>query len=295
VLPGGLLWGAHANAVKDWAAASAAHGQAKIVGELPAGVQLQERDENGAPALTPEALSFLEMLQDIVSGEAGAGIRPAGSKTDFLANGSTAWQVFSEFLNNREKAAARIYLGTDAILGSVGGAPGVDISQLFGVASTIVQGDFEAIEQGLFSGVYQVWAAINDGDSRYAPFFEYQLPDPDAERKSEERAKKRERLMLAIEAEKKAGMIIDQARVNELAIEFGVDNPPRVAPKAATSVPITLAPTDIAKVVRVREARESQGLPPFGDARDDMTMTELDAYLQAKAAPKPAPAPGATS
>jgi len=38
---------------------------------------------------------------------------------------------------------------------------------------------------------------------------------------------------------------------------------------------ITLAPTDIAKVVLVREAREAQGLPPLGDERDDMTVSQL--------------------
>jgi hypothetical protein len=35
--------------------------------------------------------------------------------------------------------------------------------------------------------------------------------------------------------------------------------------------------------VRVREARSAQGLPPFGDKRDDMTLTELEAYIEARA------------
>jgi plasmid stability protein len=38
---------------------------------------------------------------------------------------------------------------------------------------------------------------------------------------------------------------------------------------------IDLAPTDIAKVVRVSEARASQGLPPMGDERDELTITEM--------------------
>jgi hypothetical protein len=45
-----------------------------------------------------------------------------------------------------------------------------------------------------------------------------------------------------------------------------------------------LAPTDVAKVVRVSEARASQGLPAFGDARDNMTITELDEFMKAKSA-----------
>ena len=38
---------------------------------------------------------------------------------------------------------------------------------------------------------------------------------------------------------------------------------------------LELAPTDIARVVRAIEARASQGLPPFGDERDDKTVSQL--------------------
>ena len=54
-------------------------------------------------------------------------------------------------------------------------------------------------------------------------------------------------------------------------------------------VNIMLAPTDIAKVVRVREARAASGLSPFGDERDDMTLSELDLWATNKNAPISAP------
>lgn len=68
--------------------------------------------------------------------------------------------------------------------------------------------------------------------------------------------------------------------------------PPIPLPNA---VHITLAPTDVARIVRVREARAAQGLPPFGDERDDMTLPELDAAAKAKAdiAVKATPDPNA--
>ncbi len=47
-------------------------------------------------------------------------------------------------------------------------------------------------------------------------------------------------------------------------------------PEANTSVRLELAPTDIAKVVRVDEARTSQGLPPIGDERGKLTIQELE-------------------
>jgi hypothetical protein len=225
ILPAALLYAAHANGLRDWAAASTSHGQAKIIGELPEGVPLQDSD-----GITTYAGSFLAMLQDLVSGEAGAGVRPAGSKTDFLANGSTAWQVFSELITNREKAAARIYLGTDAMLGSVGGAPGVDIATLFGVATTKVQGDFAALEQALRTGVYEPWTAINEGDSRYAPSLVYQMPDPDSAAKSEERAAKLNRLLDITEKMRAQRMLVDQEFVDYLAKELGVCPIPQLIP-----------------------------------------------------------------
>jgi hypothetical protein len=286
--------------VRDWAAASFSHGQVKLVGELPEGVALQN-----STGLTAEARAMLQMLQDLVSGEAGAGLRPSGAKTEWQVNGSTAWQVFNELIQNREKAAARIYLGTDAILGSVGGAPGVDISQLFGVASTKVQGDFDAIEQALRVGVYEPWCAINFGDSRLAPTLRYQMPDPDEAQREEHFAKASADMLANIEKRKSLGFVVDQSEVNAIAKAYGIPAP-LLAPAANQTSSVVLAPTDVAKVVRVREARGASGLPPFGDARDDMTITELDALNAAKAnaapaappvapaAPPVAPAPAAT-
>ncbi len=288
VLPGSLLWAMHAGGVRDWAAASFTHGQAKLIGEMPEGYSLQN-----ASGLTAEARAFLSMLQELVSGEAGAAIRPFGSKTEWAANSATAWQVFSELVLNREKAAARIYLGTDAILGSVGGAPGVDIAQLFGVASTKIQGDFDALEQGQRVGVYEPWCAMNYGDSRLAPTPHYLMPDVDEARRTEDRGKADAALLAAIKERKTLGIVVDQDEIDELARAFGVPAP-RLAPAADQTSSVVLAPTDVAKVVRVREARAASGLPPFGDERDDLTIAELDARSTAAAnvaqgAPRPAP------
>jgi hypothetical protein len=294
LLPGAMVWGSHALPLTDWAGASRSHGQAKIIGKMPQGVSLQSADASGVVQLTPEARGYLQMLQDLISGEAGAGIAPFGSETQFLANGSTAWQVFSELILNREKAAMRIYTGTDAALGSVGGAPGVDIATLFGVATTRLQGDFDAIEQGLNTGLYQPWTAINFGDSRLAPRFEYQLPDPDADKKSLDRSAARKRLTDAIKDMRDQQLTVNQEVVNKLATELGVNPAPLLAAAGESKITIQLAPTDIAKVVRGSEARNSQGLAPFNDERDNMTITEIDAAAAAKAqaANQPPPAGG---
>jgi hypothetical protein len=276
VLPAGLVWAAHSEGLAHWLASSKAHGLAKFVGVMPEGYELNEEDNNDTvPDVVEE---FMDLLKDLAEGDTQYGLKPLGSEVDFLTNNSTAWQVFAENILSREKAAARIFLGTDAILGSVGGAPGVDISALFGVATTRLQGDFTALVDGLYSGLYVPWTAINHGDSRHAPKQEFLLPDPDTERTREAQAKNRERFDSAIERMRANGLRVTQDAVNAIAAEFGITPIPELANVEEQTSTIALAPTDVAKVVRVREARASQGLPPFGDERDDLTITELETH-----------------
>jgi hypothetical protein len=225
LLPASFVWAAHAEGLGDWAGASRSHGLAKVMGELPEGYALADKDGN----LTDQARAYLQVLGDLMNGNAAAGIRPFGAKSDFLANGSTAWQVFAELILDRKKAAAAIYQGTDATLGAAGGAPGVDIATLFGVATTKVQGDITAIEDALYSGFYVPWTAINCGDSRYAPRMKYQIPDPDAAAKAEENAGNRKRLHETIAVMKEQGFRLTQDDVNALAAEHGVHPAPVLA------------------------------------------------------------------
>jgi hypothetical protein len=241
LLPASMIWGAHSYALADWAGASKSHGLAKIVGELPAGVMLQQKLADGSVTLNAEADMFLQMIQDIVSGEAQAGLRPAGSKLDVVANTSTMYQVFSELILDRKKAAAFVYLGTDASLGAAGGAPGVDISQLLGISSSKLQGDFDAIEQGLNTGFYPVWTAINCGDSRYSPRLEYIVPDPDASQKSEQNGKAYERLFTALEGLRRNKVAITQALVAKLCSAFRIDDVPTMPEHEAA--PVAAAPS----------------------------------------------------
>jgi len=270
VLAGALIWAAHAEGLADWNGATRAHGLAKILGMLREGTAINNADGT----LTPTAQTFLQLVVALANGDTPAGIAPPGSTVQFLANGSTAWQIFDTLTTNRERAAARVYQGTDATLGAQGGAPGVDISMLFGVATTRLQGDFAAIEMGLRTGVYEPWCAINDGDSRYAPWLRYQLPDPDESAKLAQRADNYRRFFDTLTAMRANKLTVDQDVVNRIAREFKVPRPSLASADTVTST-LVLAPTSYDVVVRGREARASAGLPPFGDARDDMTLDQL--------------------
>lgn len=237
LLPAALVWARHAFAIRDWAKASVAHGSAKIVGELPEGVPLQD-----AGGLTSEAGAFLELLKAIGSSDSPVGIRPAGSKTEFVTNTSTAWQVWTQLVDNAEKAAARIYLGTDGVLGANGGAPGVDITALFGVASTKVRGDLAAIERGINTGAIEPWCAMNFGDSTLAPKMRYRAPDEEEAARGIEMQARRQAFFADIASARENGFDITQEYANQVAKAFGVDAPvlktaPAVAPTGAAPAP----------------------------------------------------------
>lgn len=233
LLPAALLWAAHAEGLADWAGASAAHGQPRVIGELPEGIPLGD----GTGGLSQDASKFLELITDLINGEAAAGIRPFGAKTDWIANTSTAWQVFTELINNREGAAAKIYLGTDAILGARGGAPGVDVAALFGIATTRIQGDLEALERGFSEGLILPWCALHGIAPDDAPRLVYELPDVDKDKRSEQEGAAITRLADAVDAMKRAGLVVDQEVIDALTRALGVSVSCVLAPEAEEQTP----------------------------------------------------------
>lgn len=278
VLPGAFVWAAHGGCIADWAGSSNSHSQAKVVATLREGVPL---GVNGLPS--PEAQATLDTLTQLLSGDSPAIVLPNGANAAVLYNGSTAWQVFKELGLDRGKAAQRIYLGTDAALGSQGGAPGVDIQALFNVASTRIQGDLEALERGFCEGLLQPWAALH-GVARDDMFeLVYLVPDTDAERRSTQEHAAILRLQEISKAMKDTGLNVDQTTIDALVRVLGVSVPCTLAAVETRAVPLQLAPTDVAKVVTVNEARAAQGLPLREDG--DITIAQQDANLKAQSAP----------
>lgn len=216
-----LVWARHAFAVKDWAKGATSHGSAKMIGEMPAGVSLQDADGS----LTPHAEEFIELMKTIMSEDMPVGIRPAGSKTEFVTNNSNAWQIYSELVNNAEKASARIYQGTDALLGSQGGAPGIDITAMFGVATTLVQGDVQALQRGFREGVIEPWCARNFGDSVLAPRRTYLMPDVDADAARASEAVRMAAFQAEMKEHKALGFVLSQEWVDARSKAHGVTAP----------------------------------------------------------------------
>lgn len=242
LLPACMVWARHAFASRDWAKGSASHGNAKVIGELPEGVSLQIKDESGNAVTSPEASEFIDLLVDVASLDTPVGVRPFGSKIEYITNGSRAWEVWRELMANAERSAHRIYNGTDGALGSVGGAPGIDVEALFGVARTRVEGDLTCETNAIRTGVIEPWAAINFGDSRLAPLRAYLLPDSDGDASAESYAKRSTAFWADVASAKANGCIVDQAYLDALGSRYGIDVPtlpeaPAPAAPAETEAP----------------------------------------------------------
>ncbi len=235
ILAAAAVWGRHAYAVRDWAKSSVAHGNAKMIGKLPEGQPLQDSGGN-----TAEAEAMIAAMRSLVTGDAAVAVLPAGATAEFITNQSSAWQVFSELVLNAEKAAARIYLGTDGTLGTQGGAPGIDIQSLFGVATTKVQGDLACLQRAIDTGVIQPWCALNFGDSTLAPSRVYCVPDADEETLKKSLGERTAAFSAALKGRVESHIPLTQADVDGLAADFGVRAPvlpvkPAVADSAAVA------------------------------------------------------------
>lgn len=236
LLAAALIWARHANAIRDWAKGSSVHGNAKIIGELPEGYTID----------SPEGAAYLELLRVVASVDTPYGIKPKGAGLDYIQNTSNAWQVWAELILNAEKAAARVYLGTDGTLGSQGGAPGVDIGELFGVATTLIQGDLAALTRGIQTGLIEPWCAINFGDSALAPSRRYMMPDADADAVRKSLSERQMAFFDALDRAERR-FTIDQDYVNKLAKDYGVVPPVlKVAAPVAPTAPSGPPPLRVA-------------------------------------------------
>jgi hypothetical protein len=298
VLAAALVWADHAYGRRDRSKAATSMGSEKWVGTMPEGIALQV--EGGA--LSDDAEAMMILLEAVASLDNPIGILPSGAKVDRMVNTSSAWQIFKEILDGNASAAQRIYLGQDAMLGVQSQGPGVDAAALWGVRDDIVEGDLAALERGFYEGVIQPWCAVNFGDSTLAPWRKYLLPDADEDARHAALATRTAAFFDAIKQTKEQGFDASQSYVDALALDFGVKAP--LLPMESNKAPsIALAPTDIARVVSVNEARASAGLGPLllngaPDPDGTLTVEEFSAKKAAKlstpSAPSGSAGPGPT-
>ena len=90
-----------------------------------------------------------------------------------------------------------------------------------------------------------------------------------------------------IDMAKDAGLQPTKSAIQSVAGSLGIELEP-LPPGTTQTAKLDLAPTDVAKCVRLDEVRASQSLPPSGDARGQMFVYELDAPTAPESAETPA-------
>jgi len=251
------------------------YGNPKWIGTMPEGV---------APN-SPEGKS-MEAALATIRGPDGFGVMPFGAGLDLKGLESGRSTVLKDALESNWMYIAATLLGSD---GTMTRGTGVYSAPIFaGVRRDLVDRDLKAIIRAVNAGHIGGWLNFNHSTSIsiasgwVAPVLDIPLPDPDKDARIKSFADRVSSFQDAISKEKSNGFEISQDRVNQLAAQFEIE-PPTLASLERQAVRIDLAPTDIAKVVKVREARAANGLPLLGDDRDDMTIAELDALSKSKA------------
>ena len=221
VVPGCMVWADRAFAIRDRSNASRAHGQPKMIGELPTGMSIFAKAADGTMSLSAEAQALLNLLQQCQIGDLPAGLRPAGSKTDQLVNTSQAWQIWENMITTNDKDSARIYLGQDGTTTNEGGNY-IKSERLFGVRNDLVEADLMSFTEGFRTGVIEPWAAINFGDSTLAPVRRWLMPDADEDARRESIGAHLDKFFATIANLRDNGFEITQDVVNNVARELGV-------------------------------------------------------------------------
>jgi hypothetical protein len=221
IIPGCMIWADRAFAIRDRSNASRSHGQAKMIGEMPANMAIQMSDGKGGTTLTPEALMMLQLLQEMHVGDLPIGLRPAGAKTDLVVNTSQSWQIWENIVKTNDADSSRIYLGQDGTTQDAGGNY-VKSQRLFNVRNDLVEADLGVFRECLKSGMIDVWSAINFGDSRFAPTRVWQFPDSDEDARRTSIGERTALFFRDVNSLVAQGFVVDQNVVNKIATAYGV-------------------------------------------------------------------------
>lgn len=244
------------------------YGNPKWVGTMPEAVATN----------SPQGDDFMAALSTL-QGPDGIGVLPFGAT--YKAEGLTAEasSVFVDSLDNVWQYVAAIILGSD---GTLSKGTGVYTAPMFaGVARHLVAATLAAMVRGVNLGHVATYEAINYAATIDAtpgwvhPALDIPLPDPEADARIKSHGDRRLRLCEVVEAERKAGFVVDQARVNELAVQLDV-SAPTLAEVTTGAVPLDIAPTDLVKEITPNEIRASRQLPQRPGERNDKTIREIE-------------------
>lgn len=260
------------------------NGQIKWIATLP----------DKVPTHGPEGDDFLAAVAGVSAPE-GLGIFPFGSTFQSVALTRDTSGAFNDALSSIIAHVGMVLVGSPGPI--ISGAEGVYQAGTGGkwnVRQDLVDQPTIAFCRAFNLGHVVPYCEGNYGveiaGARRAgtwvqPAYEILLDDPEANARIESVAKRMKMLTDQIKAETDVGAPPDETRIKAIAESLDTDPIVIAAPSATPVARLDLAPTDLAKVVTVDEARASRQLSPIGGERGGLTIAELDAQAKAAAAP----------
>jgi hypothetical protein len=256
-------WAVRQYALRDWARFSEQHGQPIKVLKPPA--QANAGDKSNMLNQVANIGSSTTLMLPQQTGPDGA-----SWLLELLEAKDRAWEAFPGLLEHCDREIQQVIRGTNLTSEVQGGsyaAAQVHADEDSGYADSDVR-KFCASA----SHVWRMFLRFNFGveAEQYCPRFTMEPPDKAdllALAQSQQFA-----LTVAKQA-KELGWNIDAEKFAE---RYSL--PLIGVAEEAVSTGIPLAPTDVAKTVRVDEARQSNGLPPLGDERGNLLIAELEDY-----------------
>lgn len=206
---------------------------------------------------------------------------PPGWDAKLLESNGRGWEVFTKEIETSDLEAMISLAGQIVTVTGGTGFANADIHKT--IRADIIKTDGDGLSytlntQGIPQFVIRGWG--EDALAETARV-EWDTKPP------KDQAQEANALTSAANAIERLAAVLSQhergINVDELIARFGI--PAHVMARVAEEtkkIQLDLAPADLAKVVRAKEARASRGLPPFGDERDEMTIPELEAQGQSK-------------
>jgi hypothetical protein len=263
------LWLARTYALRDWSRYSEVHGIPIVKAKVPAGGDAQEKQRFTTQVSTLGQESVVMLPQGVDLNQ--------NYDLELLEAKDRSWEAFRGLIDQCDMSITLALLHqnlmTEMKEGSFAAA-----RQHADVRQEEIAFSEKTFMHDLYMQVARPFALFNFGDANLAPRTRFDIdPDEDHAMRSEILL----RLSTAVDLLARNGHRTDVAA---LAKQFGLS----LSVEEAAIAKLVLAPTDVAKVTLVDEARTSQGLGEIGDERGKLTIAQLDAATKAAAAP-PAP------
>jgi hypothetical protein len=196
---------------------------------------------------------------------------PVGWEIDLLESNGRGWQVFDKQIETADLEVMIALAGQVVTVTGGTGFANADIHQT--IKADLIKETAEGLAYTVNTQILPAWTIGQGHELEDSPRTEWDTKPPEDQKLLADTLKATADAIIRLrEALRAAGLEPDAV---ELARRAGI--PTKKATDDKSTPRIDLAPTDVAKVIRVDEARGAQGLTPLGDDRGKLMISELEA------------------